>query len=36
MDYSEHEATYSLFLKLLKYVAMVCVLILIFLAYMWG
>ena len=36
MDYAEHEATYGLFLTLLKYVGSLVVLILIFLAYMWG
>ena len=36
MDYAEHEATYGLFLTLLKYVGTLVVLILIFLAYMWG
>lgn len=36
MDYAEHDATYHLFLKLLKYVAGFVVLILIFLAFMWG
>jgi hypothetical protein len=36
MDYAEHEATYGLFLKLMKYVAIGVVLILIFLAFMWG
>lgn len=36
MDYAEHEATYSLFLKLLKYVLGFTILVLIFLAFMWG
>ena len=36
MDYAEHEATYALFLRLLKYVTVVAVLIVIFLAIMWG
>ena len=36
MDYAEHEATYALFLNLLKYIAIVVVVILIFLAWMWG
>lgn len=36
MDYAEHEATYRLFLKLTKYLTVFVVLILIFLAYMWG
>ena len=36
MDYAEHEATYALFLKLLKGVAILVVLILVFLAFMWG
>lgn len=36
MDYAEHEWTYGLFIKLLKYVIGLVVLILIFLAYMWG
>ena len=36
MDYAEHEATYRLFLSLTKYVATGVVLIVIFLAYMWG
>lgn len=36
MDYAEHDATYSLFLTLLKYLIGVVILILIFLAYMWG
>ena len=36
MDYAEHEATYALFLKLLKYVASGVVLVIIFLAIMFG
>ena len=36
MDYAEHEATYALFLRLLKVVTVVAVLIVIFLAVMWG
>lgn len=36
MDYAEHEATYGLFLKLLKYLTVFVIAILIFLAYMWG
>ena len=36
MDYAEHEATYTLFLKLLKYVAAGVVLVIIFLAFMFG
>ena len=36
MDYAEHEATYSLFLRLLKIVTVAAVLIVIFLAVMWG
>ncbi len=36
MDYPEHEATYALFLTLLRNVAIVVVVILIFLAWMWG
>ena len=36
MDYAEHTATYSLFLKLLKNAVVIIVLILIFLAFMWG
>lgn len=36
MDYAEHEGTYTLFLTLMKWIAGVVVLILIFLAYMWG
>ena len=36
MDYAEHEATYGLFLKLTKYGLVIVILILIFLAYMWG
>ena len=36
MDYAEHEATYALFLRMLKYLTVAAVLILIFLAVMWG
>ena len=36
MDYSEHEKTYALFLWLLKNGAIVVVLILLFLAFLWG
>lgn len=36
MDYAEHEATYRLFLTLAKYVIGIVVLIMVFLAYMWG
>ena len=36
MDYAEHEATFALFLTLLRNVAIVIVAILIFLAWMWG
>ncbi len=36
MDYAEHEGTYSLFVTLLKYGLGFVILILIFLAYMWG
>jgi hypothetical protein len=36
MDYAEHEKTYALFLWLLKYGAIGVVLIVIFLALMWG
>lgn len=36
MDYAEHEWTYGLFLKGAKYLIALVVLILIFLAYMWG
>ncbi len=36
MDYAEHEATYALFLKLTKFVLGAVILIMIFLAYMWG
>jgi len=36
MDYAEHEATYALFLRLLKYVAVGAVIVLIFLAFFWG
>ena len=36
MDYAEHEGTYALFLTLLKWGASLVVLIIIFLAFMWG
>ncbi len=36
MDYAEHEATYTLFLKLLKVVAIAVICVLLFLAFMWG
>ncbi len=36
MDYAEHEATYALFLRLLKVGAIGVVCIVIFLAVMWG
>ena len=36
MDYAEHEKTYQLFLWLLKNGAIAVVVILIFLAFMWG
>ena len=36
MDYAEHEATYALFLRLLKIVTVVAVCVVIFLAVMWG
>jgi hypothetical protein len=36
MDYAEHEKTYKLFLWLLKNGAIGVVVILIFLAFMWG
>ena len=36
MDYAEHEATYALFIKLAKIVLVAVILIMIFLAYMWG
>ena len=36
MDYAEHDATYHLFLKLLRNVMIAVILILIFLAFMWG
>ena len=36
MDYAEHEATYVLFLRLLKFVAAAAILIVIFLAILWG
>ena len=36
MDYAEHEATYSLFMTLIKYALGIIILIMLFLAYMWG
>ena len=36
MDYAEHEATYALFLKLLKVVAVAVICVIVFLAFMWG
>ena len=36
MDYAEHEATYALFLRLMKYISIGVVVLLIFLAFMWG
>ena len=36
MDYAEHEATYMLFLKLLKAGSIGVVLVILFLAFMWG
>ena len=36
MNYAEHEATYALFLTLLRNVAIGVVVIIIFLAWMWG
>ena len=36
MDYAEHEATYALFLTLLKYIAFGVVLFVVFLAFMFG
>ena len=36
MDYAEHEATYALFLKLLKVVAVFVICVILFLAFMWG
>ena len=36
MDYAEHEATYALFLRLLKFVAIGAVIVVVFLAFMWG
>ena len=36
MDYSEHQATYALFLRLLKYVSIFAGLVGLFLAFMWG
>ena len=36
MDYAEHEATYALFLRLIKIVPAVVIVILIGLAFLWG
>ena len=36
MDYAEHEATYALFLKLIKYGMAACIVVVVFLAYFWG
>ena len=36
MDYAEHDATFALFVRLLKGVSIVVVCILLFLACMWG
>lgn len=36
MDYAEHEATYAFFLKITKYGAIAVILIILFLAFMWG
>jgi hypothetical protein len=36
MDYAEHEATYQLFLKLVKYGLVGVILVVVFLAFMWG
>ena len=36
MDYAEHEATYAFFLTLMKYIMIVAIVIVIFLAWMWG
>lgn len=36
MDYAEHEATYALFLTLLKYLFGGVVVVILFLAFMWG
>ena len=36
MHYAEHEATYALFLRLLKFVAIGAVIVVVFLAFMWG
>ncbi len=36
MDYAEHEATYALFLRLLKYITIAAVLVVILLALLWG
>ena len=36
MDYAEHEATYALFLRLMKFITVGSVCVVIFLAVMWG
>ncbi len=36
MDYAEHEATYALFLRLMKFITVGAVCVVIFLAVMWG
>jgi len=36
MDYAEHEGTYLLFITLIKYGLAFVILILVFLAWMWG
>jgi hypothetical protein len=36
MDYAEHERTYKLFLKLVKYSVISAALILVLLAVLWG
>lgn len=36
MDYAEHEATYALFLRLMKFVVVGVVVILVVLAFLWG
>lgn len=36
MDYAEHESTYALFTSLIKWGLGFVILILIFLAFMWG
>ena len=36
MDYAEHEATYALFLRLMKYILIVAVVVVVFLALLWG